>query len=208
MSDCRRIVFATGNANKVREVREIMDGTGYDIVSLKDIGMVLDVEETGETYLENARIKARAVAENLPEEYAGCLVMSDDSGFEVDYLDRQPGIYSSRFMGEDTPYSIKNRAIIDKLEGVPMEQRSARFCCAVVCVFPDGHEADSFATYEGAVAYEAKGTNGFGYDPIFWVPQYGKTDGELPPEVKNTIGHRGKALRMMRDILEGGKHEV
>ena len=179
-----------------------MEGTGYDIVSLKAIGLKLDVEETGTTYTENAMIKARAVAGMLPEGYKDCLVMSDDSGFEVDYLGKEPGIYSSRFMGEDTPYSIKNQAIIDKLDGVPMEQRTARFCCAVVCVFPDGHTEDTFATYEGAVAYEAKGTNGFGYDPIFWVPQYGKTDGELPPEVKNTIGHRGKALRMMRDILE------
>ena len=203
MENNKTIIFATGNANKVREVREIMEGTGYEFLSLKDIGLVSEVEETGETYLENARIKARAVAEALPAEYAECPVMSDDSGFEVDYLDRQPGIYSSRFMGEDTPYSIKNQAIIDSLDGVPMEKRTARFCCAVVCVFPDGHEADSFATYEGAVAFEAKGTNGFGYDPIFWVPQYGKTDGELPPEIKNTIGHRGKALRMMRDILEG-----
>ena len=198
----KKIVFATGNAHKVSEVRAIMEGTGYDIVSLKDIGLKLDVEETGTTYTENAMIKARAVAEMLPAEYKDCLVMSDDSGFEVDYLNKEPGIYSSRFMGEDTPYSIKNQAIIDKLDGVPMDKRTARFCCAVVCVFPDGHAEDTFATYEGAVAFEAKGTNGFGYDPIFWVPQYGKTDGELPPEVKNTIGHRGKALRMMRDILE------
>lgn len=202
MTECRKIVFATGNAHKVSEVRAIMEGTGYEILSLKDIGITLDAEETGTTYTENALIKARAVAGALPEEYRDCLVMSDDSGFEVDYLNKEPGIYSSRFMGEDTPYSVKNQAIIDKLDGVPMEKRTARFCCAVVCVFPDGHEADTFATYEGAVAFEAKGTNGFGYDPIFWVPQYGKTDGELPPEVKNTIGHRGKALRMMRDILE------
>lgn len=199
----KTIIFATGNKNKVKEVKEIMEGTGYEILSMKDIGLALDIEENGSTYTENATIKAKAVADALPEEYRECLVMSDDSGFEVDWLDKAPGIYSSRFMGEDTSYVIKNQAIIDKLEGIPEDQRTCRFCCAVVCVFPDGHTADTFATYEGTVAHEAKGSNGFGYDPIFMVPGYGKTDAELPPEVKNTLGHRGKAIRKMRDILAG-----
>ena len=198
----KTLIFATGNKNKVKEAAEIMEGTGYRLISMKEIGISAEPDENGSTYTENAGIKARAVASLLPGEYKDCPVIADDSGFEVDYLDKQPGIYSSRFMGEDTPYSIKNQAIIDKLDGVPREQRTARFCCAVVCVFPDGHEEDTFATYEGEVAFEAKGTNGFGYDPIFFVPQYGKTDGELPIEVKNTIGHRGKALRLMAEKLQ------
>ncbi len=198
----KRIIFATGNKNKVHEAREIMKDMDIELISMKDIGLSSDADENGTTYTENALIKSRAIAAVLPEEYRDCIVMSDDSGFEVDYLDKQPGIYSARFMGEDTSYTIKNQAILDKLEGVPMEKRTARFCCAVACVFPDERELDTFATYEGAVAFEAKGTNGFGYDPIFWVPEYNMTDGELDPEIKNRLGHRGKALRMMRDKLE------
>lgn len=198
----KTIIFATGNRNKVKEARAIMEGSGYELLCLKDIGLDISPEENGTTYTENAAIKARAVAAALPEEYKGCAVISDDSGFEVDYLGKEPGVYSSRFMGEDTPYTIKNQAILDKLEGVPEDQRTARFCCAVVCVFADGTEESTFATYEGTVAYEAKGSNGFGYDPIFMVPGYNKTDAELPETVKNTIGHRAKALRAMREKLE------
>lgn len=202
MSASKTLIFATGNKNKVKEGREIMAGTGYELLSLKDIGLDVNPEENGTTYTENAFIKARAVAAALPKEYADCAVIADDSGFEVDFLNKEPGIYSSRFMGEDTPYSIKNQAIIDKLADVPFEKRTARFCCAFACVFPDGKELDTFATYEGHVAYEAKGSNGFGYDPIFLVPGYNQTDAELPVEVKNTIGHRAKALRLMKEKLE------
>lgn len=197
-----KVIFATGNKNKVKEAAAIMAGTGIDIISMKEIGLDPEIDENGTTYQENAAIKARTVSRLLPQEYRDCAVLADDSGFEVDYLNKEPGIYSSRFMGEDTSYAIKNRAIIDKLEGVPDEKRTARFCCAIVCVLPSGKELVSFATYEGSVAYEAKGTNGFGYDPIFMVPGYNKTDAELPPEVKNTIGHRGKALRDMKQKLE------
>lgn len=196
------LIFATGNRNKIKEAREILEGTGIELISMKDIGVDPDIDENGSTYTENAEIKARTVAGALPKEYKNCIVIADDSGFEVDYLNREPGIYSSRFMGEDTSYAIKNQAIIDKLSGVPEENRTARFCCAVVCVLPDGRKLDTFATYEGWVAYEAKGSNGFGYDPIFMVPGYNKTDAELPVEVKNSIGHRGKAFRAMREKLE------
>ncbi len=195
-----RVVFATGNKNKVREASAILEGV--EIISMKEIGLDPDIDENGTTYAENAAIKARCVRDVLPSDYADCAVIADDSGFEVDYLNREPGIYSARFMGEDTSYVIKNQAILDKLKGVPDEQRTARFCCAIVCILPDGRELTSFATYEGSVAYEAKGTNGFGYDPIFMVPGYNKTDAELEPEVKNTIGHRGKALRDMKNKLE------
>ena len=198
----RKLIFATGNRHKIREAAEILEGTGLELISMKDIGVDPDIDENGTTYTENALIKARTVAEALPAEYRDCIVIADDSGFEIDCLDRQPGVYSARFMGEDTSYEIKNRAILEKLADVPDGERSARFCCAVVCVLPDGRTLDTFATYEGSVAYEAKGTNGFGYDPIFMVPEYNKTDAELPPEVKNEIGHRGKAFRAMRDKLE------
>lgn len=195
-----RVIFATGNRNKAKEAAAILEGV--EVITMKEIGLDPEIDENGTTYEENAAIKARTVRALLPKEYADCAVIADDSGFEVDYLNKEPGIYSSRFMGEDTSYVIKNQAIIDKLAGVPDEKRTARFCCAIVCVLPDNSELVSFATYEGSVAYEAKGTNGFGYDPIFMVPGYNKTDAELPIEVKNTIGHRGKALRDMKQKLE------
>lgn len=201
----KKIVFATGNEGKLREIREIMRDLPIVIESMKEAGIKADIDENGTSYEENAMIKARTVAaalKNRADDEAEYIVMADDSGFEVDYLDRQPGIYSARFMGEDTSYVIKNQAIIDKLAGVPDEKRTARFVCAIAVILPDGDEKTVRATFEGRVAYEAKGTNGFGYDPIFLVPEYGRTDAELPPEVKNTIGHRGKALRAAKELLK------
>lgn len=185
------------------EIREIMKDLPCELVSMKEAGAALDIEETGTTYAENALIKAGAVYDALRAKgMEGFFVLADDSGFEVDFLDKQPGVYSSRFMGEDTPYTIKNAAILEKLAGVPDEKRSARFCCAVAIIYPDGKRETVFATYEGSVAYEAKGTNGFGYDPIFLVPGYNMTDAELPIEVKNTIGHRAKALALAKEKLK------
>lgn len=217
----RRIVFATGNPSKAKEVRAIFEGLPYEVLSMKEAGYHTEPEETGTTYAENALIKARALREamladvNKPVQGTTAAnssdnaapempyILADDSGFEVDFLDRQPGVYSSRFMGEDTSYTIKNQAIIDKLDGVADEKRTCRFMCDIAIIFPDGSEEVTEASYEGTVAYEAKGNNGFGYDPIFVVPGYGGlTDAELPETVKNTIGHRAKALAKAREIIE------
>lgn len=198
------IIFATGNKGKLREIKEIMEGLPYNIVSMKEAGLETDVDETGTSFEENSVLKARAVAEKAAktEEYRDALVMADDSGFEVDYLGKEPGIYSARYMGTDTPYSIKNQNILDRMKGVPYEQRAARFVAAIACVFPDGRCEVVRDTFEGKVAYESKGIYGFGYDPIMYVPEKGCNSGELLPEEKNKISHRGKALMKMRKLLE------
>ena len=186
-----RIVFATGNAGKIKEIRMIMEDTGLEVVSMKDAGIKADIEENGKTYEENALIKARAVAAFTKD-----IVMADDSGLEIDALNKEPGIYSARYLGEDTPYSIKNANLIQRLEGVPEEKR------AIAAVLPDGRELTTRATIEGRIGYEEKGTNGFGYDPIFYVPEFGKTTAELTEEEKNQVSHRGKALELMKEELK------
>lgn len=191
------IIFATGNENKLREIRMITEGMGIEVISMKEAGCFADVEEDGTTFEENAILKARAIAQK-----SGKLVVSDDSGLEIDYLNKEPGIYSARYMGEDTPYSIKNAELLRRMEGVPDEKRTARFVCAMAMCRPDGTYETVQATMEGRVAYESAGANGFGYDPIFFLPEYGCTSAELSPEDKNAISHRGKALQMMKGILE------
>ena len=193
-----KIILATGNENKVREIRQIMEGCGIEIISMKEAGVFEDITEDGTTFEENAVIKAKTIAAK-----AGMLTLADDSGIEIDFLDKAPGIYSARFMGENTPYSEKNSAILDKLSGVPDEKRTARFVCAVAAVWPDGKYETVRATMEGIIAHKAAGENGFGYDPIFFLPEKGCTSAELSPEEKNAISHRGKAFRMMREKLFG-----
>lgn len=188
-----RIIFATGNAGKMKEIREILKGLPYEVVSMKEAGITAEITEDGTTFEENALIKARTIAE-----LTGEIAMADDSGLEVDYLDKAPGIYSARFLGEDTSYEIKNRYLLDKLAGVEGTERSARFVCAIACVWPDGKSRVCRAAIEGELAKEPAGENGFGYDPIFYVPEYGKTTAELSLEEKNEISHRAKALREMK----------
>lgn len=192
-----KIIFATGNKNKLREIREIYEALGHEVVSMKEAGVEAEIIEDGKTFAENALIKARAVAKA-----SGEAAMSDDSGLVVDALGGEPGIYSARYMGEDTSYRIKNANIIERLEGVPDEKRTARFVCAAALVLPDGREFVREGTFEGRIGYEERGSNGFGYDPIFYVPEKGCYSAELSPEEKNAISHRGKALRAMREVLE------
>lgn len=199
----KRIVFATGNENKIKEIRMILQDLGLEIVSMKEAGVDIDIVEDGATFEENAEIKARAVARILTRD----IVLADDSGLEIDYLDKAPGIYSARFAGEDTSYDIKNRILLDRLEGVKDEDRTARFVCAVAAVFPDGTASTVRKSIEGRIAHDAAGNNGFGYDPIFYVPQYGCTTAEMTPEQKNELSHRGKALRAMKEILKGKVRE-
>lgn len=193
----KRLIFATGNEGKMQEIRMILANPDYDIVSLKDIGLDIEIEENGSTFEENAIIKAKKIME-----LTGEMVMADDSGLEVDYLDKAPGVYSARYMGEDTPYTIKNNHIINLLKDAAGKERSARFVSVIACAFPDGGVLTSRGTVEGSIAYEEKGTNGFGYDPIFYVEEYGCTTGELSLEQKNKISHRGKALEAMKLLLK------
>ena len=194
----RRIVFATGNENKMKEIRMILADLGMEIISMKEAGVNEEIVEDGMTFEENAEIKARTVSRVLTND----IVLADDSGLEIDYLDKAPGIYSARFAGEDTSYDIKNRIFLDRLEGVPDEERTARFVCAVAAVFPDGTSCTVRETIEGQIAHEIAGDNGFGYDPIFYVPEYGCTTAQMGPEQKNLLSHRGKALRAEKRILE------
>lgn len=194
----RRIIFATGNVGKLREIKEILGEPELEIVSMKDAGIQLDIEENGTTYEENALIKARAVAAYAD---ASDIVMADDSGLEIDYLNHEPGVYSARYLGEDTSYHIKNQNLIERLTGVLDEKRTARFVCAIAAVLPDGRELTTRGIIEGRIGYEEKGTGGFGYDPIFQVPELGRSTAELTEDEKNAVSHRGRALRAMKEEL-------
>lgn len=198
------IIFATGNKNKMVEIRMILADLGCKILSQKEAGIQADVVEDGKTFEENALIKATTIAkiaQQMPE-YKNAVVLADDSGLEIDALNKEPGIYSARYMGEDTSYDIKNKALIDRLEGVSDEKRTARFVCAIAAALPDGSTEVVRGTMEGRIGYEISGENGFGYDPIFYLPQYGCTSAELAPEKKNELSHRGEGLRKMRKVLE------
>ncbi len=192
-----KIIFATSNQGKMDEIKMIMSDMNIPIQSLKEAGIQADIVEDGKTFEENAIIKARTIMELTHQ-----LVLADDSGLEVDYIGGEPGIYSARYMGEETSYAVKNQNIIDRLKDAKGDERSARFVCAIAAVLPNGETYTTRATIEGVIGYEEKGEHGFGYDPILYVPELGKTTGELLPEDKNEISHRGKALRQMKEILK------
>ena len=196
----QKVIFATGNEGKMREIRMILEDVAVTVLSLKEAGITLDAEENGSTFAENALIKARACSAMTDG-----IVLADDSGLEIDYLNKEPGIYSARYLGEDTSYRIKNQNLIDRLAGVPDEKRTARFVCAIAAVMPDGSERVTEGTIEGRIGYEEKGSGGFGYDPIFYVPEFGCTSAELTAEQKNAASHRGRALEKMKEeLLEEG----
>lgn len=192
----KKVIFATGNEDKMREIRDILSGLDIELLSLKEAGVKGDIVEDGATFLENAVIKAKEVCRRTGE-----IVLADDSGLEIDYLNKEPGVYSARYMGEHTDYHTKNSNLISRLEGVPDEKRTARFVCAIAAAFPDGRIQTVQASMEGRIGYEEMGKNGFGYDPIFYLPEYGCTSAELSPEEKNKISHRGKALRAIKEVL-------
>lgn len=194
----RKIIFATGNENKMKEIRMILSDLGMPILSMKEAGIHVDVVEDGTTFEENALIKATEIAKTVEN----CIVLADDSGLEIDYLNKEPGIYSARYAGENTSYDIKNNLLLSRLEGVPDEKRTARFVCAIAAAFPDGTTEVVRGMIEGRIGYEIAGENGFGYDPIFYVPEYGCTTAEMDPDKKNELSHRGNALRAMRKIME------
>ncbi len=198
-----KVVFATGNAGKMREIRMILEGLSIngeevEVLSMKEAGVEAEIVEDGATFIENAIIKAKAVAWCLDN----AIVLADDSGLEIDYLNKEPGIYSARYMGEETSYHVKNMNLISRLDGVADEKRSARFVCAIACVLPEGELLTTEGAIEGRIGYKEQGENGFGYDPIFLVPEYGRSTAELTDQEKNEISHRGKALRAMREQLK------
>lgn len=197
----KKIIFATGNQGKMKEIREILSDLGAEILSMKEAGIEADIVEDGKTFEENALIKASAIAAKIQEPEV--VVLADDSGLEVDYLNKEPGIYSARYMGEETSYDIKNQNIIDRLEGVPKEQRTARFVSAIAAAFSSGETCVTRGTIEGYIGWEPAGENGFGYDPIFYVEEYNCSTAQLSMEVKNQLSHRGKALRAMKEKLAG-----
>lgn len=190
------IVFATNNQKKLKEIKQILEPIGVKVNSLSDLNIDVDIEETGETFEENALIKARAI-----HELTGKTVLADDSGLEVFYLDNAPGVYSARFLGEDTEYTVKNQYIIDKLESANEDERGARFVTVIACVYRGGEEFVVRGEVNGVIAKEQQGVNGFGYDPIFFVESIGKTFANMSDDEKNSISHRGIALRLAKDKL-------
>ena len=184
--------------DKMKEIRMILSDLDVEILSMKEAGISVDIEENGTTFEENALIKAKAVAA-----YTDAIVLADDSGLEIDHLNKEPGIRSARYAGTDTSYLIKNNLLLSRMKGVPDEERTARFVCAIAAVFPDGEKEVVRGTMEGRVAYEIAGANGFGYDPIFYVDEYNCSTASLPPDKKNEMSHRGKALRAMKEALMG-----
>ena len=213
-----KIIFATGNKDKMREIREIMADCDVEIYSMKEAGINIDIVEDGDTFEANSTIKAKAISDYISgkgmseeqkddswkavsEKYKGAIVLADDSGLEIDYLNKEPGVYSARYMGEDTSYDIKNQNLIDRLEGVEKDKRTARFVCVIAAVLPDGEVLVSRDTMEGYIGWKIAGENGFGYDPIFYLDEFGCSSAELSREQKNAISHRGKALAVIKKLL-------
>ena len=192
-----RIIFATGNEGKMREIRAILEDLKLPVLSMKEAGVNPEIVEDGKTFGENAEIKARAVW-NL----TGDIVLADDSGLVVDYIGGEPGIYSARYLGEDTSYAVKNQVIIERLSQAKGSERSARFVCNIAAVLPDGRVLHAEETMEGEIAYAPAGSGGFGYDPILYLPEFAKTSAELTMDEKNQISHRGKALRAVKELLK------
>jgi len=192
----KKVIFATGNAGKMKEIKLILSGMDIELLSMKEAGIEVDIVEDGDSFEENAMIKAKTIME-----LTGEVTLADDSGLEVDFLNKEPGIYSARYMGENTPYNIKNKSIIDRLEGARGQDRSARFVCVIAAAFPDGSTFTTRGTIEGLIGYEEKGDNGFGYDPIVYIPEYNATTAQLSSQIKNIISHRGKALEQMKEKL-------
>jgi len=196
----KTLIFATGNAHKAYEVKKMLEGLDVRVLTLKDAGLDLEIEETGKTFRENSLIKARAVYNASKH-----AVLADDSGIEIDAFDGAPGVYSSRFMGEDTPYPVKCAAILERMKEVPDEERGADFRCVMSFIAPDAegrpHEFVEEGAVYGRIAHSPAGENGFGYDPIFLLPERGVTTAELSDEEKNAISHRGLALQAMKPHL-------
>ena len=203
-----KVIVATKNQGKIREIKSIFNFDNWEILTMKEEGLDPEIVEDGKTFEENSLIKVRTVREEYlkqkPRDYVNyekVYIFADDSGLEVDALNKEPGVLSARYMGEDTSYHIKNQSIIDRLEGIKDEDRTARFVCSIAAIDMEGNETVVRETMEGYIGYKETGENGFGYDPIFMLPEYGCTSSEISMEEKNKISHRGKALRKMMEVL-------
>jgi XTP/dITP diphosphohydrolase len=196
------VVFATNNKSKIKELTPMLQSAGFELTTLADLELTCSPDETSDTFEENALIKADETAKLLTEAgHTNVIVLADDSGIEIDALGKKPGVDSANFLGTDTPYEIRNAKILDMLADVPDAERTARFVCVIAAVLPTGERKTTRATVEGVIAREQRGENGFGYDPIFFLPERGKTTAELSQEEKNEISHRGKALQKMIEAL-------
>ncbi len=203
MSPKPRLLLATNNLGKAAEFRQLLEGCGWEIVTPAEIGLNVQAEETGQTYQENARMKAAQYAQA-----SGLVALADDSGLEVDFLGGRPGLLSARYAGPDRTDGERVQALLEELAGVPDEQRTARFRCVVAIADPAGRAEVVEGTVEGRIAHEPRGDNGFGYDPVFLLHDRGVTTAELPPGEKNEVSHRGAAVRKARAVLETWLHEA
>ena len=192
----KQVIVATQNIGKVKEIKAVLKDLPVDVKTMSEIGIDMDIEENGTTFEENAIIKAESLTK-----YTDAIVIADDSGLEIDYLNKEPGVYSARYLGKDTPYTEKNQIILERLEGVEIEKRTARFVCAIAMAMKGEQTQVAVQTLEGYIGYKAEGTNGFGYDPIFYVPEFNKTTASLSMEEKNQISHRAKALQLMKQKI-------
>lgn len=191
------LLLATSNLYKLEEFRAIFADLPWRMLSLSDIQLTMNVEETGNTFAENAELKGRAYAQ-----VTHLLTLADDSGLEIDALGGAPGVHSARFLGSETSYEERFRVILERMQGLPLDQRNARFRCVIALVEPSGYTGMVEGVVEGVIASNPRGTNGFGYDPIFFLPELGKTFAELEPECKNRISHRARAAQLARKLLE------
>lgn len=192
-----KIAIATNNPNKLREIRAILGGFFDEALSLSDLGIDIDIEETGTTLTENALIKARTI-----RDLTGLPALADDSGLMVDALGGAPGVYSARYAGEEHDDKKNNALLLKNLEGKP---RDAKFCSVIALCYPDGRELTAEGSVRGVILEEERGTGGFGYDPLFFSPELGKTFAEATPEQKNSVSHRSRALRAMLELLSSGR---
>lgn len=193
----KKIVVATQNQGKVKEIKAVLGDLPVEVYTMGEVGLDMDIEENGTTFEANAIIKAEAL-----REYTDAIVIADDSGLEIDYLNKEPGVYSARYLGKDTPYTEKNQIILDRLKDVKREERTARFVCAIAMAMKGKETQTAVETIEGYIGFEAQGTNGFGYDPIFFVPGLERSTATLTMEEKNEISHRAKALRAMKEKIK------
>ncbi|WP_096153112.1 MULTISPECIES: XTP/dITP diphosphatase [Bacillus] len=193
----KELIIATNNKGKVKEFQNIFSAKGYSVKSLKDFPEIQDVEETGTTFEENALLKATEVSKTL-----NVVVIADDSGLEVDALDGEPGVYSARYAGNEKSDEANIDKVLEKLQGVPAEKRTARFVCVLAVAMPDGESFTVRGTCEGFIASERKGENGFGYDPIFYIKEIDKTMAQLSKEEKNKISHRARAIERLEKRWE------
>lgn len=197
----KKLLVASNNQHKIKEIKEILKDRPVEVVSLKESGIDIDVEETGTSFMENAYIKAKAIYDLLDNK-EGYLVMSDDSGLEVDALDGAPGIYSARFAGDHGNSKKNNEKLLASLEGVEFEKRTARFVCAIALIYGQGQVLKFVGEVEGYITDKEYGKDGFGYDPVFFTKEFNKTFAEISPEEKNSISHRGRALEQLKNGLE------